>query len=305
MEKTFASVLRHSRLASFDKTIGQVYKTTKKNQTVGDWGLKRNLPTVIRTPHVTVKALDTGEHQTPWDSGENQVMFVKRWKENFPRSSLPARRSEEEEHHIATMTPAEFELFLKKVARRADEFQGLIEKQELTKDELFEFLKVNVTSERAAGGGVVGPLYSDNPVDLDYEVKGRILNVLRRTDGHAVGIGGVVAHMPRRYTLGMASGVDRRVTAFYVQQAEMDEEGKPRVIVSLRRKGAPTTVSVLHGDYYENGDPNVNLSAKEMWHKNSDNIRKTGQYNPMEENAKPNPEHSTLMARISDLLQKK
>ncbi|CAO3674140.1 unnamed protein product [Rhizopus stolonifer] len=309
MEKSFGSLLRSSRLASFDKTIDQVYKTPKNSKRIGNWGLKRNLPTVIRTPHVVVKALDTAEHQTPWNSGESKVMFVKRWKENFPSSNKPTRQSEEIQHNIASMTPAEFQQFLKTIEKRAPEFKAAIARKELLPEQVFDYLKVNVTGDSYKGGGVVGPTYSDHQVEWDYPVPGRILNILRRTEGHAVGIGGVVAQLPRRFVLGLKASADRMVRTFYVQHSEIDEEGKPRVTVTIRRKTSPTTVSILNGgdtpeyqSYYDRRTNPSNMTANDMWNTQSQNNRRHTKPNQMEENIEPNPEHADLMSRISSLL---
>src|SRR5689334_10503820 len=59
MERSFSHLLRTSRLATFDKNINQIYTTSGKAKAIGDWGLKRNLPTVLRTHYLTIEQLDT------------------------------------------------------------------------------------------------------------------------------------------------------------------------------------------------------------------------------------------------------
>ena len=115
MSTSFASVLRNSRLASYDRSINQVYVKPKYSKS---WGLKRDLPSVVRTKFVTIGALDTAEHQTPWESGESKVLFIKRWKENFPGSKKPTPRAEELTYNIANMTPAEFQRFLPRITKK-------------------------------------------------------------------------------------------------------------------------------------------------------------------------------------------
>ncbi|KAG0748599.1 hypothetical protein G6F57_003005 [Rhizopus arrhizus] len=307
MEKSFANLLRHSRLASYDKTIEQVYKTPKDCKKIGDWGLKRNLPTVIRTPHVIVKSLDTAEHQTPWVSGESKVLFIKRWKENFPNSRKPTSRSEQVQYNIATMTPAEFQRFLRKIEKqKAPEFKAALVTKQVIPEQVFEYLNVNVTGDNDKGEGVVGPSYSEYQTEWDYPVEGRILNMLRRASGHAVGVGGVVAYLPRRHTLGLKTAVDRKIRTFYVQEAEIDEEGKPRVVVTPNRKGASTSVAILNGyesfetqDYYTN---KRSMTAADMWNTQGNNRHRPAGRPQSKDNVKPNPEHTDLMMRISSLL---
>lgn len=55
-------------------------RTTKANQAVGDWGLKRPLPT-LRTQNITISDIDTQEHQTPFESSNQYTKVVQRWQE--------------------------------------------------------------------------------------------------------------------------------------------------------------------------------------------------------------------------------
>ncbi|KAI9496733.1 hypothetical protein BDB00DRAFT_750298, partial [Zychaea mexicana] len=227
MDKTFASALRNSRLASFDRKLPQVYATSRNCKRGGEWGLKRNLPSVIRTPHITVSDLDTAEHQTPWQSGSSQVLFVRRWKENFPVSKRPMPRSEQKEYNIGSMTPAEFKQFIKHASKRAPEFQQKLKSKELVQDQVYEFLGATFSNKT-----MVGPTYSDyQQVEMGYPVQGRILGSVE--GGYAVGIGGVVAFLPKRMALNVRRTGDRSVRTFYVQHASFDKDGRPRVTLRL------------------------------------------------------------------------
>lgn len=316
MTTSFAQLFRHSRLATYDRGIQQVYTTPLKHKQIGDWGLKRNLPTVIRTKHLTVGALDTSEHQTPWESGESQVLFIKRWKENFPNSHKPAPRSEEILHNIASMTPAEFNRFLRHSQKKAAEFQEAIAKKEMVPEQVYDFLSVNFNeAENEKMNGVVGPTYSEHQVGWDYPVQGRILNADRQ--GYVVGIAGVTATLPKRSAMGLRNSGDRRVRPFYVRHAEIDEQGKPKVEVTILPKGSSSSIPLLNNyesfdstssPNYENrkthrynkSNRNSNLSADEM-------IQMKSQRRPQgpetEDNITPNPEHTDLMARIAGLLK--
>jgi hypothetical protein len=303
MEKSFANLLRHSRLASYDSSLAQVYKTPKRCKKIGDWGLKRNLPTVIRTPHVTIGGLDTAEHQTPWESGESKVLFVKRWKENFPNSRKPASRPEVIQHNVASMTPAEFQRFLKKSQKKAGQFQEAIKKEELVPEQVFDFLNANFAETVTENGGVVGPTYSEHNAGWDYPVQGRIFNTER--NGFAIGIGGVVALLPRRTVIGLRSNGNREVRTFFVQNAELDEQGKPKVEVLLKTHESSSSIPLLND--YGSFDASLNNNDKYSYGMDSDksgfNSRRHTQASQTEDNTKANPEHSDLMGRISDLLK--
>lgn len=323
MEKSFGNLLRHSRLASYDRTLEQVYTSPKRYRKIGDWGLKRNLPTVIRTKNATIGALDTAEHQTPWESGDGKVLFIKRWKENFPNSKKPSPRPEEIHHNAATMTPAEFQRLLRRSEKyKAKEFQEKLQKKELVPEQVFDYLQVNFATDTATesgsnvgSGGVVGPTYSDHQVGWDYPVQGRILNMDRM--GHSVGIGGVVATLNKRSALGLRNSGDRRVQTFFVRKAELDEQGKPKVEVTLQSKGATSSIPLLNNydnfdsyEYYNNSNNNnnnkhANMTADEMMnpnrHRRQQNNHSQGAAAEVD-NITPNPEHTELMARIAGLL---
>lgn len=298
MEKSFANLLRHSRLASYDRTLEQVYTAPKRFRKTGDWGLKRNLPTVIRTKFVEVGGLDTSEHQTPWQSGNSKVLFVKRWKENFPNSKKPTPRSDQVQYNAANMTPAEFQRLMRKSQKKAADFQDKLAKKELIPEQVYDYLHVSFAETTESNGeNVVGPTYSDHQVDWDYPVQGRILNSHR--NGYSIGIGGVVAHMNKRDALGLRM-VDRSVRDFYVRNVEFDEQGKPKVEVALQPKNAASAVPILHNyDGYEQHPDfaykprsGQDMSVQEMMNKRPH----------AEDNSRPNPEHQELMARISSLL---
>ncbi|OBZ84155.1 hypothetical protein A0J61_07795 [Choanephora cucurbitarum] len=297
MSNSFASLLRHSRLASYDRTLSQVYTTPLKHKKIGDWGLKRNLPTVIRTRYATIDSLDTAEHQTPWQSGNSQVLFVKRWKENFPHSKRPAPRSDSITYNVAKMTPADFRQFLKQCVHLAPEFQTLLAKKQIVPEQVFEFLKVAFTDSPSES--IVGPTYSDIEVEPGYPVEGRILN--HDGNGHAVGVGGVVAFLPRRSSVHLRQKGDRHVRTFFVESASIDEEGKPRVVLSATRPGSGSNLSLpLEFEALERDtSPMFTMTTENMFltRKRSIEIAKDD-----DDRVQANPDHEKLMSRISSLI---
>ncbi|KAI8093136.1 uncharacterized protein BX664DRAFT_329012 [Halteromyces radiatus] len=300
MEKTFAGLLRHSRLASYDRTLPQVYTTPKKAKKVGNWGFKRGLPTVVRTRYVTVGDLDTAEHQTPWQSGESQVLFVKRWKENFPNSKAPAPRREQVQHNVAAMTPRQFKQFLKQASQQAPAFQQALKNKELVPEQVYDYLSCHfnkdLVNDQQQDGGIVGPTYSDHQVEWNYPVLGRILNV--DTDGYAVGISGVVAKLPRRHSSGLRNSGDRRVREFYVVDAQLNQQGRPEVTVNLQ--AYPSSMnSILTSSYYPTKKMNE-PALEDMF-----SGRRSSRFQDLRndsDNIQPNPNHQELMTRISGLL---
>ncbi|KIJ16872.1 hypothetical protein PAXINDRAFT_168314 [Paxillus involutus ATCC 200175] len=81
IRSTFATLLKQSKFSSFDRTIGQVYTTHGGDAQRGNWGFKRPLPLRRRGAYITVKNVDTPEHQTEWSSAEPQALWMKNWDE--------------------------------------------------------------------------------------------------------------------------------------------------------------------------------------------------------------------------------
>lgn len=217
------------------------------------------------------------------------------------------------------MTPAQFQRLLKRSEKyKAKEFQEKLKNKELVPEQVFDYLQVNFATDTSettgnnVGGGVVGPTYSDHQVGWDYPVQGRILNMDRM--GHSVGIGGVVATLNKRSALGLRNSGDRRVQTFFVRKAELDEQGKPKVEVTLQSKGATSSIPLLNNydsldsfDNYNFNNKHVNMTADEMMHPNRHRRHSQHHSNSQggsaeDDNITPNPEHTELMARIAGLL---
>ncbi|CAO3600167.1 unnamed protein product [Absidia cylindrospora] len=311
MDKTFAGLLRHSRLASYNRTLPQVYTTSKKAKKMGNWGFKRGLPTVVRTRYVTVGNLDTAEHQTPWQSGESQVLFLKQWKENFPNSKAPSPRRELVQHNVAAMNPRAFKQFLKQASQQAPAFQQALKNKEIVPEQLYDYLSCHfnkdiVNDQQQQEGGVVGPTYSDHQVEWNYPVQGRILNV--DSDGYAVGIGGVVAKLTRRNSTGLRNSGDRRVRDFYVTDAQINQQGRPEVTVNIQSEPSSMN-SILTQNYFNLHSSNTNggdgSSTTEPALQDMFLGRRRSRFHESPndpDNIQPNPDHHNLMKRISGLL---
>ncbi|KAI0288212.1 mitochondrial ribosomal protein subunit-domain-containing protein [Russula brevipes] len=84
----FASLLRRSKFASYDPTIGQVYTAHDGNAYRGNWGFKRSLALRKRDKFISLEAVDSPEQQTEWTSRESEARFIKRWEEVAPEPNV-------------------------------------------------------------------------------------------------------------------------------------------------------------------------------------------------------------------------
>ena len=103
----FASLLRRSKFASYDPTIGQVYTTHDGNAHRGNWGFKRPLALRKRDKFVSVEAVDSPEQQTEWSPRESEARFIKRWEEV---ATEPNIRDAWERHYMNSRPVDEAEL---------------------------------------------------------------------------------------------------------------------------------------------------------------------------------------------------
>lgn len=234
MEKSFAALLRTSKLASFDSAIPQVYSTKNCWKKNGDWGLKRSLPTVIRTKLITVGALDTAEHQTPWNSANSSVNYVRVWKENFPNSVAPKPQPEVVLKDLGSMTEAQFKLLVKNSGKLADEYNELVNSDKLSKNQILEFLGVTVSPTAQRAQSVVGPTYSDHEVEYGYPIEGRVLN-MDTGFKYIVGVAGITATLPVKDS--HRPPIDKAVRTFYVSHASVNPDGSPNVTLSGSKPG--------------------------------------------------------------------
>ena len=77
----FANLLRQSRFASFDPSIGKVYASYGGHAHRGNWGLKRPLPLRKRKGNITAQAADSIAQQTEWAPAEQQARWIQMWEE--------------------------------------------------------------------------------------------------------------------------------------------------------------------------------------------------------------------------------
>ncbi|TFK90293.1 hypothetical protein K466DRAFT_583884 [Polyporus arcularius HHB13444] len=77
----FAALLRRSKFASYDPSIGQVYTTFDGHAARGNFGLKRPLALRRRNAHIIVQAVDSREQQTVWRSAESENRWIRMWDE--------------------------------------------------------------------------------------------------------------------------------------------------------------------------------------------------------------------------------
>lgn len=81
MTNTFSELFRRSRFASFSPNIPQLYHVPNQTKNIG---MKRPLPSTIKTRVVRVQAVDTRAKQTSFESGLSRYMRFKRFQESFP-----------------------------------------------------------------------------------------------------------------------------------------------------------------------------------------------------------------------------
>ncbi|KAH9981391.1 hypothetical protein BGW80DRAFT_1454278 [Lactifluus volemus] len=93
----FATLLRRSKFASYDPTIGQVYTTHHGNAHRGNWGFKRPLALRKRDKFISVQAIDSREQQTEWTPRESEARFIRRWEEV---ATEPSVRDAWERHYM-------------------------------------------------------------------------------------------------------------------------------------------------------------------------------------------------------------
>ena len=103
----FAALLRRSKFASYDPSIGQVYTTHDGNAHRGNWGFKRPLALRKRDKFISVQAADSPEQQTGWTSRVSEARFIQRWEEVAPE---PHVRDSWERHYSNSRSMHQAEL---------------------------------------------------------------------------------------------------------------------------------------------------------------------------------------------------
>ncbi|GJJ75278.1 hypothetical protein EMPS_07636 [Entomortierella parvispora] len=253
MERSFSHLLRTSRLATYDRSIGQIYTTPSKAKAVGDWGLKRNLPTVLRTHLLKIEQLDTAEHQTPFQSGSSEFLFLQRWKENFPRSRPPQPQPITVKKDLSAMSELEFQKLLQEAKGKRQAWKEALAKNEVKAEDHLQFMDIQTKSIKAsqydtnpntsmhtaqsativAGSNTkakVGPTYGFYEPSTPTIVQGRSLG--QRRQNPVIGVSGVVAHLPS-YAAPQHQNLSKSLQSFYVSSAELEADGRPNVVLSL------------------------------------------------------------------------
>ena len=85
----------------------QVITTNKACHQRGEWGLKRNLPTTLRSQTIAIEKMDTLEHQTVFDVRDADAKFLERWQDmaiplNVPHPSTSSAYSSSSSSSSAT-----------------------------------------------------------------------------------------------------------------------------------------------------------------------------------------------------------
>ncbi|KAF9355668.1 hypothetical protein BGX26_006258 [Mortierella sp. AD094] len=276
MERSFSHLLRTSRLATFDKNIAQIYTTTGKSKAIGDWGLKRNLPTVLRTHFLNIEELDTAEHQTPFKSASSDYLFLQRWKENFPSSRPPQPQPVTVKKDLSTMTDAEFQKLLQTAREKRQAWKEALAKNEVPSDEHLNFMNImsrhskvgsidtstsqatvgfgsssatTATSAPLAGSSTrvkVGPTYGFFEPSTPTIVQGRTLG--RSRNNQLIGVCGAIATLPN-YSSSHLQVSSKSLQQYYVHRAELEADGRPNIVLGYSAPG-PGNWLTSRGDQY-------------------------------------------------------
>lgn len=160
----FATVLRRSKFASYDPKIGQVYTTFGGDSHRGNYGLKRPLALRTRQPFITVASVDSLQQQTEWSHAEKDARWIRKvsevsrtpevvhgghlWKKTGPDGTLrwrvdsdfalgtgdpsategePQSQSRTSIRNIDSMTPKQFQRYLKDLRALRPAFREFLE----------------------------------------------------------------------------------------------------------------------------------------------------------------------------------
>ncbi|KAG0360067.1 hypothetical protein BG005_011582 [Podila minutissima] len=285
MERSFSHLLRTSRLATFDQNIKQIYTTSGNTKRIGDWGLKRNLPTVLRTHFLNIEQLDTAEHQTPFNSASSDYLFLQRWKENFPRSRSPQRQPVAVKKDLATMSEQEFNKLLASAREKRQNWKDALANNEVRSDDHLNYMNIQsrhsrgssaldtATSQASVGSPLssstsststvatgssrvkVGPTYGFFEPSTPTVVQGRSLG--RSKTNQVVGVSGVVATLNSLQSPHLHNA-SKSLQPYYVYKAELDSDGRPNVHLGLSSPGSGNWLTgggAMGGrDYYNYGN---------------------------------------------------
>ncbi|KAJ2747377.1 hypothetical protein GGI20_000515 [Coemansia sp. BCRC 34301] len=273
MESAFSRLFRTSKLASYDRSVKQVYATYPDAFARGDWGLKRPVPKKVTTRLVTIGSIDSKEQITQLVSANRQYMMINAWKENFPNSHSPGSPAPDNlmqtmftmhespgrqdgdkggdstgvcapPRNLGTMTRAGWKRFLEEARLRRAEWKHALEDGLFAPEETLSFM--NATNlYNALGDGVHRlPTYHDHvSASEELQVQGRVLN--RAVSGYAVAVQGIIAHLPHQNHSQEAGFQYRDVKTFYVHSASFDSQGRPDVQLGTRPRGARESFSMF------------------------------------------------------------
>ncbi|KAF9131137.1 hypothetical protein BGX30_013221 [Mortierella sp. GBA39] len=239
MERSFSHLLRTSRLATFDKNINQIYTTSGKAKAIGDWGLKRNLPTVLRTHYLTIEQLDTAEHQTPFQSATSDFLFLQRWKENFPRSRPPQPQPVAVKKDLSTMTDVEFKKLLETAREKRQEWKAALSKGEVRPDEHLRFLNILT---RHSKGSSIDTETSQASIGMSRTPANTSTSAPNAGSNSRVKVGPTYGFFePSTPTIVQGRSLGRfrqnqvvgSLQPYYVHKAEIEADGRPNVVLSM------------------------------------------------------------------------
>ncbi|KAJ2161893.1 hypothetical protein GGF46_001084 [Coemansia sp. RSA 552] len=260
MEGAFGRLYRTSKLASYDRSIKQIYTTYKSSLGRKEWGLKRRLPKKVGTQLVVLKSAETREQMVDFESANQPYLMVQSWKENFTASTSPkwaampepefgmygaaehpgdsadGRAARGPQRNLGRMSRLEWRRFLDEVKARRSEWKAELAKGNYAPEEALTFVNATSVSSSTSDGVVRSPTYHDyEPPAQSVEVYGRILN--RTGASYAVAVQGIVATLPHSNYIQDHGFQNRDVKKFFVHSARFDNQGRPVVVLGINPAG--------------------------------------------------------------------
>ncbi|KAG0024698.1 hypothetical protein BGZ80_010277 [Entomortierella chlamydospora] len=235
MERSFPQLLRTSRLATFDKTIPQIYTTTGKSKAIGDWGLKRNLPTKdlsTMTDAEFKKLLQTAREKR------------QAWKEALAKNEVPS------DEHLS---------FMNIMSRYSK--AGPIDTSTSQASVGFGTPAATTASSVPMAGSStrvkVGPTYGFYEPSTPTIVQGRCLG--RTRTNQLIGVCGAIATLPNNSSAHLQVS-SKSLQQYYVHRAELDADGRPNILLGNTAPG-PDWLASRSDQYYGSSRLSANSTS--------------------------------------------
>ncbi|KAJ2548189.1 hypothetical protein J3B01_001732 [Coemansia erecta] len=277
MDGAFARLYRTSKLASYDRSIKQIYTTTGIKAKAKDWGLKRPMPKNMKTRLASIDELDTREQFTEFTPANKEFMIMQTWKENFTESHSPnsegskddafdvlggfdgqedrfedrvgdiegqGSRTENERpkrqgplRNLSRMTEKQWNKFLQEAYARRPEWKDELAKGNFVPEEALAFMGA-INGGSSDNDGVHRQPTYHNYMPPTESMQVQGRVVNRLGSMYAVAVQGIMASLPLHNHTVEAGFHLRDVKTFYVHSAKFDTRGRPVVMLGLQPRGS-------------------------------------------------------------------